>query len=97
MYMRGFLFRKLSISNHFSFGGFGDHHWERDEVAREALAVVRQEFGDDLDDGLCLWPSEQKQRAPYPGQDGADDEKRLPNVSLHADPIVKCRSYQRGY
>lgn len=28
----------------FSFGGFGDHHWERDDVAREAWAEVRKRF-----------------------------------------------------
>jgi phosphoglycolate phosphatase-like HAD superfamily hydrolase len=37
--------RKLShygLWHHFSFGGFGDHHLERDDVAREALAEVRR-------------------------------------------------------
>jgi phosphoglycolate phosphatase-like HAD superfamily hydrolase len=36
------------LYHHFGFGGFGDHHWERDDVAREALAVVRAEFGEDI-------------------------------------------------
>jgi phosphoglycolate phosphatase-like HAD superfamily hydrolase len=29
------------LFDHFAFGGFGDHHWERDDVAREALAAVQ--------------------------------------------------------
>jgi phosphoglycolate phosphatase-like HAD superfamily hydrolase len=28
----------FGLYEHFAFGGFGDHHWERDDVAREALA-----------------------------------------------------------
>src|SRR5262249_6688287 len=28
------------LDHHFAFGGFGDHHWERDDVAREALAAA---------------------------------------------------------
>jgi phosphoglycolate phosphatase-like HAD superfamily hydrolase len=32
----------------FGFGGFGDHHWERDDVAREALAAVRDHHGHDI-------------------------------------------------
>jgi phosphoglycolate phosphatase len=31
----------FGLYDHFSFGGFGDHHFERDDVAREALAAVR--------------------------------------------------------
>jgi phosphoglycolate phosphatase-like HAD superfamily hydrolase len=31
-----------NLFHHFAFGGFGDHHLERDDVAREALAVARQ-------------------------------------------------------
>jgi len=34
------------LFEHFRFGGFGDHHYDRDEVAREALAAVRQQFAD---------------------------------------------------
>lgn len=30
------------LAHHFSFGGYGDHHWERDDVAREALAEVQR-------------------------------------------------------
>jgi phosphoglycolate phosphatase len=33
------------LYHHFSFGGFGDEHLDRDEVAREAWAVVRERFG----------------------------------------------------
>jgi phosphoglycolate phosphatase-like HAD superfamily hydrolase len=29
------------LYHHFAFGGFGDQHWERDNVAHEALAAVR--------------------------------------------------------
>src|SRR5207302_7838486 len=31
----------FGLFEHFSFGGFGDHHFDRDDVAREALAAVR--------------------------------------------------------
>lgn len=30
------------LEHYFAFGGFGDEHWERDDVAREALEVVRR-------------------------------------------------------
>jgi phosphoglycolate phosphatase-like HAD superfamily hydrolase len=33
------------LYDHFSCGGFGDHHFDRDDVAREALAAVRSEVG----------------------------------------------------
>jgi phosphoglycolate phosphatase-like HAD superfamily hydrolase len=29
------------LFDYFTFGGFGDQHWERDDVAREALAAVQ--------------------------------------------------------
>jgi phosphoglycolate phosphatase len=32
----------------FAFGGFGDLHWERDDVAREAWEVVRQIVGEHM-------------------------------------------------
>jgi phosphoglycolate phosphatase len=35
----------FGLFEHFSFGGFGDHHFDRDDVAREALAAVRAHVG----------------------------------------------------
>jgi phosphoglycolate phosphatase-like HAD superfamily hydrolase len=32
----------FGLFDHFAFGGFGDEHLDRDDVAREALAAVRQ-------------------------------------------------------
>jgi phosphoglycolate phosphatase len=32
----------FGLFEHFAFGGFGDHHHDRDDVAREALAEARQ-------------------------------------------------------
>jgi phosphoglycolate phosphatase-like HAD superfamily hydrolase len=37
------------IWKHFTFGGFGDEHLERDDVAREALAAVEQHVGRGVD------------------------------------------------
>jgi phosphoglycolate phosphatase-like HAD superfamily hydrolase len=34
----------FGLFEYFAFGGFGDHHLDRDEVAREALAEVEQRF-----------------------------------------------------
>jgi phosphoglycolate phosphatase-like HAD superfamily hydrolase len=34
----------FGLFDFFAFGGFGDHHLDRDEVAREALAEVEQRF-----------------------------------------------------
>jgi phosphoglycolate phosphatase-like HAD superfamily hydrolase len=34
------------LFEHFAFGGFGDEHFDRDDVAREALATARQHVGD---------------------------------------------------
>jgi phosphoglycolate phosphatase-like HAD superfamily hydrolase len=34
----------FGLHDYFAFGGFGDHHWERDDVAREALDAVRTHF-----------------------------------------------------
>lgn len=33
----------------FAFGGFGDHHWERDHVAHEAREAVHQHLGRTVD------------------------------------------------
>ena len=38
----------FGINDRFSFGGFGDHHFDRDEVAREAWGEVVGRFGSDL-------------------------------------------------
>jgi phosphoglycolate phosphatase-like HAD superfamily hydrolase len=38
----------FELFHHFAFGGFGDRHFDRDDVAREALAVVRQHCGADV-------------------------------------------------
>ena len=35
----------FGLDRHFRFGGFGDDHFDRDDVAREALAAVRREVG----------------------------------------------------
>jgi phosphoglycolate phosphatase len=34
----------FGLHDYFAFGGFGDHHLDRDDVAREALAEVRRRF-----------------------------------------------------
>ena len=36
----------FGLFEHFAFGGFGDHHFDRDDVAREALAAVRDHVRD---------------------------------------------------
>ena len=36
------------LYEHFRFGGFGDHHFDRDDVAREALAAVHGEVGPEV-------------------------------------------------
>jgi phosphoglycolate phosphatase-like HAD superfamily hydrolase len=38
----------FGLFEHFSFGGFGDHHFDRDDVARDALAAVRAHIGPDV-------------------------------------------------
>lgn len=38
----------FGLHEHFDFGGFGDHHWDRDDVAREALTEVRERFGQEF-------------------------------------------------
>lgn len=35
----------FDIFHHFAFGGFGDHHTDRDDVAREAIGELRQRHG----------------------------------------------------
>ncbi len=35
----------FGLFEHFAFGGFGDHHFDRDDVAREALAAVKTHVG----------------------------------------------------
>lgn len=35
----------FGIFEHFEFGGFGDHHLDRDDVAREALGEIHARFG----------------------------------------------------
>ncbi len=37
----------FNIHHHFDFGGFGDHHLDRDDVAREALQEIQTKFGKD--------------------------------------------------
>jgi phosphoglycolate phosphatase-like HAD superfamily hydrolase len=34
----------FGLYDYFPFGGFGDHHFDRDDVAREALGEVRRRF-----------------------------------------------------
>jgi phosphoglycolate phosphatase-like HAD superfamily hydrolase len=36
------------LFHHFAFGGFGDEHFERDDVAHEALAEVRRHLNGDV-------------------------------------------------
>lgn len=38
-----------ALDAYFTFGGFGDHHLHRDDVAREALAEVRRRCGEEID------------------------------------------------
>ena len=35
----------FGLHERFLFGGFGDQHWERDDVAREAVEAIRSHFG----------------------------------------------------
>lgn len=39
----------FGLFDHFAFGGFGDDHHQRDDVARAALAAVRQHAAPDTD------------------------------------------------
>jgi phosphoglycolate phosphatase-like HAD superfamily hydrolase len=36
------------LYEHFAFGAFGDEHFDRDDVAREAAQVIEQQFGKDV-------------------------------------------------
>jgi len=38
-----------SIDRHFAFGGYGDHHHDRDDVARVALSEACRHLGRDID------------------------------------------------
>lgn len=38
----------FGIFEHFAFGGFGDHHFDRDDVAREALAAIHRHVGPNI-------------------------------------------------
>jgi phosphoglycolate phosphatase len=38
----------FGLVEHFTFGGYGDHHFDRDDVAREALAAVHQRYGPEV-------------------------------------------------
>ncbi len=41
----GLLTGNVGLFEHFAFGGFGDLHFDRDDVAREALAQARTHLG----------------------------------------------------
>jgi phosphoglycolate phosphatase-like HAD superfamily hydrolase len=34
----------FDLFKHFDFGGYGDHHFDRDDVAREVLAVIHERY-----------------------------------------------------
>ncbi len=38
----------FKLDGHFRFGGFGDDHFDRDDVARAALAAVHEELGPEV-------------------------------------------------
>lgn len=44
----------FGLFEQFAFGGFGDHHFERDDVAREALDAVREAVGGHIQ-GEHIW------------------------------------------
>ena len=39
----------FGLHHHFEFGGYGDHHLDRDDVAREALGEVHRRFNGSFD------------------------------------------------
>jgi phosphoglycolate phosphatase-like HAD superfamily hydrolase len=41
------------LYEHFAFGGFGDHHFDRNDVAREAMEVVRSHLQSPVDLACC--------------------------------------------
>jgi phosphoglycolate phosphatase-like HAD superfamily hydrolase len=43
-----------ALAHYFAFGGFGDHYFERNDVAREALAAVHRHLQGPVDLGR-LW------------------------------------------
>ena len=44
----------FGLDHHFAFGGFGDHHLDRDDVAREAFESIREHLGRPV--ALeCIW------------------------------------------
>ncbi len=44
----------FGLAEHFAFGGFGDRHLDRDEVAREALAAWQEHVGYNSSP-QCIW------------------------------------------
>lgn len=36
------------LQQYFTFGSYGDHHINRDDVARDAFELIRAQFGDDI-------------------------------------------------
>ena len=44
----------FGLFEHFTFGGFGDLHFDRDDVAREAFAAVKQHVGTHVKPE-CIW------------------------------------------
>ena len=44
----------FGLYDYFAFGGYGDHHLDRDDVAREALAEVRCRFNGTVRHD-CIW------------------------------------------
>ena len=49
--------RHYRIAEHFSFGGFGDEHADRDDVARQALAAAAEHHAPQAIDHKKLWSS----------------------------------------
>ena len=47
--------RHYELAQHFAFGGFGDRHSHRDDVARDALAAAHEHHGAHSLDGHRVW------------------------------------------